>query len=63
MGKEGQVFLLGPGTLFYLGVQETGVVLAALFGVSIYFVRVWVLRVQLFGNVFPFVSGLSVLSR
>ena len=62
MREEGQVFFLGPGALFYLGVEKTGVVLAALFGVSIYFIRVWVFRVQLFGNVLPFVSGFSVLS-
>ena len=62
MREEGQIFFLGPGALFDLGVQKTGVVLAALFGMSIYFVRVWILRVELFGNVLPFVSGLSVLS-
>lgn len=36
---------------------------SALLGMSVYLLRIWVLRIEFFGDVFPFVPRLGILPR
>ena len=59
--QQSQILLFSPRSLFNLRVQKASIVLSALLGMPVNFICFWVECVELFRDVFPFVSGLSVL--